>query len=130
MQLDYKINRLITRTIWVSCLSHFLPRQSGISSRSSPCKAGILNFYSCTLTNFWFRDRLYPMTLPSVGLDQRRDSFVAKVPSRVLGTTRMLASGNTPSRQAGSSAGTAHRAVPKRSAIHFAGPVGVKQEHN
>jgi len=36
-------------------------------------------------------------------------------------------SGNCPARQAGSFAGTAHRAVPKRSALHIAGPLaGIK----
>jgi len=73
------------------------------------------------------------MTLTSFGQGLRRDSFVAKVPSRVLGMPGAApdasvgaGSGNCPARQAGSFAGTAHRAVPKRSALHIAGPLGVR----
>jgi hypothetical protein len=50
-----------------------------------------------------------------------RDNLLAKVP----GPCPVLASGNMPSRQAGSLAETAHRAVSIRSAIFIAGPLGV-----
>jgi len=51
-----------------------------------------------------------------------RDNQLAKV----TGFCPDAASGNCPARQAGSFAGTAHRAVPKRSALHIAGPLGVR----
>ncbi len=103
----------ITRTIWVSCLSHFLPRQGGIRLRRahfvrfvSACWR-ILSFSSCTqdkfvmvlapghptslryvgqsahlpaikilytLTVFWLRSTMYPMTLPLVGQGLRHDT--------------------------------------------------------
>ena len=34
---------------------------------SNPDMRSYMQFKSCTLTNFWLRDKWYPMTLPSVG---------------------------------------------------------------
>jgi len=62
-----------------------------------------------------------------LGQGQRRDSFLAKVsgpcPDAAPDASVGAGSGNCPARQAGSFAGTAHRAVPKRSALHIAGPL-------
>jgi len=73
---------------------------------------------------------LHPMTLTSFGQGLRRDSFVAKVPGFCTDAAPDASvgagSGNFPARQAGSFAGTAHRAVPKRSALHIAGPLGLR----
>jgi len=69
---------LLTRTIWVSCLSHFLllllhPRQicNGRCTRTpafaeaTAVKARICpQSKSCTLTNFWLRDSLHRDTAP------------------------------------------------------------------
>ena len=67
------------------------------SSRSSPSKAG-----HSPVTAFW------PRVLGMTGA----------APDASVGA----GSGNCPARQAGSFAGTAHRAVPKRPALHIAGP--------
>ncbi len=62
----------LTRTIWVSCLSHFLllllhPRQicNGCCT-GHPCDAARIcpQLKSCTVINFWLRDSLYRDTAP------------------------------------------------------------------
>ena len=46
---------------------------------------------SCTVTVFWLRDSLYPMTFAALSQGLRRDGFLAKVP----GPCPDAASGNS-----------------------------------
>jgi len=102
LTIEFSNKQQLTRTINVSCLSRFLPRRGGILSRNLPSKAGLPNFFSCTqdkfvlvvapalrsaqgarictqfksctLTNFWLRDSLYPMTFAALSQGLQRDT--------------------------------------------------------
>jgi len=97
--------RTIKRTIKVSCLSHFLQKGG--------CK-------KCAIPSW------HPMTLAFSSVRvQDVTIFWLKYHPEYSGCPD-AASGNFPARQAGSFAGTAHRAVPKRSALHIAGPLAAR----